>query len=581
MAAALLVCFWCNSSYISAQITYLASVDANRQKPLQMVISPDNKFAYVIASTEIQTYQRNDTTGGLTFVSAFSTTSDGTNLYYLNELSISPDGKFIYVVGLYRVFVFSRNLATGVLTDFQTLQEEDINPGKNSIAVSNNGRFIYVAAGAFVFMYERDSVTDILTQSYTANVSNSAGGAGAIILSPDNRLMYVTGGFGIGVFERDTNTGRLHFKSAITGDNYNNTGLTYANETVVSSTGKFLYTATSSAGMGALVVLAKDTVTDTLTVIQTLLNSIHPSGVNISSDGRLVFISAGVSSIEEAMMFYEVDSITGKLRYISSYKGSHKYLAKKCMDVNNKYLYTCPVVYDSIYIHRFDLFLDSIENVCSGNLPKLTPRGNYNSYLWSTGSTGSSITTSTPGLYTVTATDQNGNVYVDSVQVTFHQQQRNWLGNDTTLNVGELFWVGLVDLPNSIWYWDGHILDYNDNAIVNDGSYLGTKPLTVALIDEFGCDLSDTLNITFSSATTGDIFCYPNPFKSYTILTGSIPAGSTLEVYNSAGQVVFTLENLPGYGLAIISDNWPQGMYIARFIKNGKVVASKKIVVIN
>ncbi len=343
--------------HINAQINYLNAINSNNQNTIQLIISPDNKFAYVIAYGEIQTYQRNPSNGQLTFLSSLSQMSPGTPLYDIRNIAMSPDAAFIYSQGTFNTFVFSRDTITGVLTPFQTLSItpfSSIYPfTNNNIVVSNDGKFIYISRGQNLFIYKRNSITGNLSLINTMqNLNNTSGTFDiSVLLSSDNRLAFITGGHSISTYLRDTLTGNLSFKNIISGDNFVNQGLTYANESVKSADDKFLYTVTGSMGSGALNVLKRDTLTDSLSIIQTIY-AYNPRFINISNAKKLICVTG------YDLTFYQIDSISGQLNYFSSFHDSisSMYYGKKYIDIDSKYLYACPYT-DSVYIFQLDFTL--------------------------------------------------------------------------------------------------------------------------------------------------------------------------------------------------------------------------------
>lgn len=518
---ALLFFIYLFSGNIYSQITYKGAVNTNHSNTIEMVISPDNKFAYTITSSSIQTYRRNEATGALTFMFATDTMIDGTALYSVANLAISPDGAYLYATGAWNTFVFSRNPNSGVATPFQTIEQDNgtvSNLSNNNIVVSNNNRYVYVTGGDNLFIYNHHPTTGVLSLVDSLRDMNGEWGTlgtVSLALSADNRLMYVTGGNGIKVFDCDTATGLLTFKNTIAGNNYNNQGLTHARQTVINKNrNDILYTVTNASGQGALVVTTKDPATDTLTVIQSLGVTIEPQFINITNDNRLLFISSGIASIANATMFFSIDSLTGKLRYISTYRGSDKYFAKKCMDITGSYVYTCPALSDSVYIHRFNLFSDSVVNICGSDVAHLSPRGNYSSYQWSNGASGANIITNTPGLYTLTATDSYGAVYFDTVQLNVRQAPDLQLPSNVPMYKGQVLVMWLMQYATCTWEWQG--VTHHDSRITLDNTPGITTPqnLSIYVEDDYGCSATASLTITPLDDKSG-FTIFPNPAANY------------------------------------------------------------------
>ncbi|MEO8150996.1 MAG: T9SS type A sorting domain-containing protein [Bacteroidia bacterium] len=579
---------------LRAQITYLNAIESHNNRAIQMIISPDNMFAYVVTTHEVQAYQRNPANGQLTFLSALSQMSAGVPFYDIANLTLSPDAKFIYVQGIFDAYIFSRDSLTGLITPFQTLID-GYSPGtypttNNNIVVSNNGRHIYITGGDNLAIYKRDVLTDSLSLVDTMQNLNyvpSFAFESSIMLSSDNRLAFITSGHSISVYSRDSITGELSFKNIITGNNYVNQGLTYSCESVISSDDRFIYTTTVSQGSGALVVLSRDTVTDSLSIIQTLYNNIRPHFINITSDNKLISVSSGAGfGSPTPLLFFEADSATGKVRFISAYGGnSLQYCYKKCIDTGSRYFYACPAFIDSIYVYRFRLFLDSAINICYGDSAKLQPWGNYISYLWSTGSTNSSITVNAPGIYFLTAEDKNGNVFSDSIFVNLQPPPPVTLGKDITLYLGQS--IGLyAGYYYTSWQWNINNDTLSYLYLKNDSVFFGTKMIIVTVTNSYNCTNSDTILITFSpnpapitSTIQSDVFVYPNPFSSQAVLQAVAPLhNADLIIYNPLGQVVKQIKNISGQTVSLSCDNLPNGMYFYRFADNTNIFSGNFLI---
>ncbi len=586
-----------NVYQLTAQITYLNAINSNNKDVNQMVVSPDNRFAYATARGEIQTYQKNTISGQLTHLSSLTQMTDGTLLEFLAPITMSPDGRYVYALSTLNAFIFSRDSLTGTLTPFQTLSDGSfiqVHPStSNNIMVSNNGKHIYIAGRDDLYIYERNSATDILSLIDTMQNLNSIPYTSfeiSVLLSFDNQLAFVTGGRSVSVYSRDTTIGKLTFKSIISGNNFDNTGLTYSRQSVISSDDRFLYTVSNSQGSGALVVLEKDPVSDSLYIIQTLENNIRPQYIDISYDNKLICISSGPTTVGAgSLIFYSRDSLSGKLKYPSKYIGSLKYHANKHIDSENRYFYTCPHFTDSIYIHRFDLILESSVYFCEEDSIVLKPWANFVTYLWSTGSTNPSITVNNPGTYYLTVTDSSGNIFSDSIIVDNHPSQSivNSI-KDTTLYVWQTIYLS-AGYNNSYWKWiiDNDTLPYL--YLVNDSTFFGSKMIIVTATDYYGCTLSDTVYVTFSpdyvsinsiKQNVSKLHFYPNPCsKQTTMQTEDILYDATLSFFNIYGQNVKQIENLSGQSVTLQRDNLLNGVYFVRLTQENKTVALGKLII--
>ena len=88
----------------------------NLEYPINIVISPDGKNAYVadyVADGRLVYYTRDTETGALTYQDSIV---DATNLLSMREAVVSPDGKFVYAVAYNAdsIVYWNRNTDTGV-----------------------------------------------------------------------------------------------------------------------------------------------------------------------------------------------------------------------------------------------------------------------------------------------------------------------------------------------------------------------------------------------------------------------------------------------------------------------------------
>ena len=122
-------------------------------RPYGIVTSPDDKFLYnaCIDDNSIVVFERNISTGQLTFVESLSTNGRDQANNLINglvgaiNLAMSEDGKHIYVAGLGdNVTVFSRDMTTGILTYVEALSSATISSlhEPTNIGISPDGKSI-------------------------------------------------------------------------------------------------------------------------------------------------------------------------------------------------------------------------------------------------------------------------------------------------------------------------------------------------------------------------------------------------------------------------------------------------------
>lgn len=326
-----------------------------------MLISDDNKFAYVVTFNEIQVHSRNMVNGQLTHIQTVDTVDSvsiivgGNTLYSVGAISLSPDGMYLYAATTFFVYTLARDTVTGLLSPYQTIMRDVFIGDHNNFVTTSDGRHVYLAGGNNIFMFERDAQTDTLSIIDTLNNVNFSPGIGSdisLLMGDDDRLLFITGGSSVSVYERDDTTGLLTFKSVITGSNNVNPGLTFSKESERSHDSRFIYTLTNALGSGALVVLSRDTVTDSLTVIQTEQNTIRSQYMSMTDDKQWICISNGPGSVGDGdMIFYQVDSLTGNVTEVGAFSDKQRYYGKKCFDRTGGFMYSAPRFADSIYIY--------------------------------------------------------------------------------------------------------------------------------------------------------------------------------------------------------------------------------------
>lgn len=135
---------------------------------------------------------------------------------------------------------------------------------------------------------------------------------------------------------------------------------------------------------------------------------------------------------------------------------------------------------------NFDFGPDAV--ICSAQPAILNPGSGFASYLWQDGSTDSTFTVNTTGVYSVIVTDIFGCTGSDSISFTVNQSPVTTLGNDTTICGGTpLVLDGGAGFAAYLWS------DGSQNQTLNISSG-GTYTVTVT--DVNGCTASDEIIIT-------------------------------------------------------------------------------------
>lgn len=119
----------------------------------------------------------------------------------------------------------------------------------------------------------------------------------------------------------------------------------------------------------------------------------------------------------------------------------------------------------------------------------------FSNYLWSTGSTASSIAVASTGTYSVTVSDANGCTATDQVDVTVYSLPLVNLGNDTSLCGGTL---NLAPGSYSAYVW-------STGSTASSISVISTGTYGVTITDANGCKASDNLLVTINSLPSVDL----------------------------------------------------------------------------
>ncbi len=309
-----------------------------------VAVSPDGRNVYAIGLTDdaIVTFQRNPTTGALTFSAMHKDGVGGVDgLNEANFVTLSPDGKHVYVTSSEddALVVFTRNVTTGALT-FAKMYKHGVGgvDGLNRVmgaTVSPDGKFLYTVSDPSsrddpLVLFRRDANTGLLTfvRAYKDDVDGVDGlqGGHQVIISPDGRHLYATGRIddAVAVFTRDVETGAVKFVEA---HKYRVGGSAIANldgarGLAISADGQFVYV--TADVIDTLIVFKRDSGTGALTFAQMLrdntdgvdgLENAHV--VAISPDGKHAYV-AGFD--DNAVAIFTRDAGAGSLTFVQAIK---------------------------------------------------------------------------------------------------------------------------------------------------------------------------------------------------------------------------------------------------------------------
>jgi len=269
-----------------------------------LAMSADERHVYAAGFNDnaLTVFQRNATTGALTFVQALNKTGGVDGLNKPSSVTVSDDGAQVYVTGYGGgggLVVLRRDAGTGRLEFQQWLQ--DGQSGVDGLGapfdVITRGNTVYVAATSdhAISQFQRDNSGLLaLTQTYRNGANGIQGleGVTALTLSADGSQLYAAamGANALTVFSRD-NQGNLAqtqvFKDGVNGV----TGLTGAAAVVVAPDNKFIYVAGSTAN--AVAIFSQDSAG--VAYQQTVSNQTGLGGVTglaLSPDGNTLYTAA-------------------------------------------------------------------------------------------------------------------------------------------------------------------------------------------------------------------------------------------------------------------------------------------------
>ncbi len=251
-----------------------------------VIVSADGESVYVTGSDdgEIAQFDRDPTTGDLTFVGTF-TAAGGLDVY--DTVATSGDGNTVVIGGDDGVVVLDR-AADGSLSQADARNIGDV----TDVAVSDDGGDLYAIDSTAGTLIGADA-TDLSQPLQTIDLAAlGVGGASAVTISADGAFVYAVGeAGGLAVFTRDA-TGTLTFLQDLQEDVEGIRGLAGANDVAASSDNGFVYVTGGSGD--SLAVFERNATTGELQFAQVLrgregLES--PSGLATGADGS-VYVSS-------------------------------------------------------------------------------------------------------------------------------------------------------------------------------------------------------------------------------------------------------------------------------------------------
>jgi 6-phosphogluconolactonase (cycloisomerase 2 family) len=249
-----------------------------------LAVSPDGQWLIALDGTtqQLDIFQINATTGGLSSVTAAATYSATSGVWQPSQVRISPDGTLIFAaLGTAGDVVFTFNTTTGVATSSQTLATGNTATGDYGLAISPKTTYLYIArsgtnGGVAVYSIGAAGALSPVTGS------PFAAGSGTFSVALDNTGTYVyaanrTDGTisGYTIVPSTTNTAALSL-TPISGSPYPSGS--FVQSLGADSTGKYMLAAAFSGGPDLTMYSFDATVAGKLNQATSVATGVDPAG---------------------------------------------------------------------------------------------------------------------------------------------------------------------------------------------------------------------------------------------------------------------------------------------------------------
>lgn len=200
--------------------------------------------------------------------------------------------------------------------------------------------------------------------------------------------------------------------------------------------------------------------------------------------------------------------------------------------------------------------------VCMGeNLFLNIPYNTYNTYLWSTGETGTSITVFNTDNYSLSVSNACG-TFTDSIFLAVQENTFAFPFDSLLLQEGQTTTID-AGLGYTSYFW-------SNDSTAQSITVGDTGLYWVEVSDSIGCLGSDTVEVvTIDEIQENSVFnkirVYPNPVKEELIISGLSIGKYDISLFNSLGQEVSTKTLAQNEGLgrrSIDFSGFPKGIYL-------------------
>jgi 6-phosphogluconolactonase (cycloisomerase 2 family) len=296
-------------------------------------LSSDGEFLYLGAGGgAITVFSRNPLTGDLLRVQRLANwVGDVIGLFGISDIVISPDGRHLYTSAEHdnAVVVFDRNTTTGQLT-FQAMLADGVDAegleGAVGLAMSPDGNYVYVAAvdDSTITRFSRDGSTGELTWTGGTiwdgdGLAQDLAGVHGLAISQDGAHLYAVAkdDDAITGFERNLSTGQLTYVGRLRDHVDGVDGLDGARRVIVSPDGNHVYV--SAFNDHAVASFSRNSATGWLSYVEvdkeggTVSDGLEGArDVQISTDGQHVYVSA---YFDASVVLFARNAVDGRLTY--------------------------------------------------------------------------------------------------------------------------------------------------------------------------------------------------------------------------------------------------------------------------
>ncbi len=241
---------------------------------------------------------------------------------------------------------------------------------------------------------------------------------------------------------------------------------------------------------------------------------------------------------------------------------------------------------------------DDVKNICAGSTYTIDAGPGFDTYIWNGIEGSRTLTVSTPGNYTITASYANGCTSTGSVDVTISPNPIVDLGPDINVSSRETYVLGTVGTFES-YLWSNNSTE--STLTVEGNSISVTTVYSLLVTDENGCVGNDEITLTVGRSGRGiannnnentlllsehqdealkssGYNVYPNPNNGVFFISVSIPQKiKSMALFDINGNKIKSIESINSSPHKVELSNLPKGIYILRVFE-GESIKEFKII---